>query len=148
MFAQRLTVAAAAALILLSIAACSPEAGPTLTAPEAFEKSQVGQLTLIDIRRPDEWRQTGVADGALRINMVHPQGVTGFVQQVAAELDGQRDTPIGLVCRTGNRTTHMQKALQEAGFTQVYNIKEGMVGSAAGPGWIARGLPVEPCKTC
>lgn len=148
MFAQRLTVAAAAALILLSISACSPEAGPTLTASEAFEKAQVGQLTLIDIRRPDEWRQTGIAEGALRINMVHPQGVTGFVQQVGAELDGQRDTPIGLVCRTGNRTTHMQKALQEAGFTQVYNIKEGMVGSAAGPGWIARGLPVEPCKTC
>jgi len=148
MFAQRLTVAAAAALILLSISACSTESGPTLTAPEAFEKAQTGQLTLIDIRRPDEWRQTGVAPDALRINMVHPQGVTGFVQQVGAELEGQRDTPIGIICRTGNRTTHMQKALQEAGFTQVYNIKEGMVGSGAGPGWIARGLPVEPCKTC
>ncbi|MDP3420494.1 MAG: rhodanese-like domain-containing protein [Thiobacillus sp.] len=148
MFAQRLTVAAAAALTLLSISACSTESGPTLTAPEAFEKHQNGQLTLIDIRRPDEWRKTGVADGALRINMVHPQGASGFVQQVSAELDGQRDTPIGLICRTGNRTTHMQKALREAGFTQVYNIKEGMVGSGAGPGWVARGLPVEPCKTC
>jgi len=148
MFAQRLTVAATAALILLSISACSTESGPTLTAPEAFEKHQAGQLTLIDIRRPDEWRQTGVADGALRINMVHPQGVTGFVGQVAAEVGGDRNAPIGLVCRTGNRTTHMQKALQEAGFTQIYNIKEGMVGSGAGPGWIARGLPVEACKTC
>lgn len=148
MFVPRLIFAAAAALTLLSLGACSTESGPTLTAPEAFAQAQAGQLTLIDIRRPDEWRQTGVAEGAMRINMVHPQGGPGFVRQVAAELNGKRDTPIGIICRTGNRTTHMQKALQEAGFTQVYNIKEGMVGSGAGPGWIARGLPVEPCRTC
>jgi rhodanese-related sulfurtransferase len=145
---QRLTVAATAALLLLSISACSRDSGPALTAPEAFAHAQAGQLTLIDIRRPDEWRQTGVARDALRINMVHPQGASGFVQQVAAEVGGDRNTPIGLICRTGNRTTHMQRALREAGFTQVYNIREGMAGSAAGPGWIARGLPVEPCKTC
>ena len=138
----------AIALLAFSLTACSTESGPTLSAPEAHEKARAGELTLIDIRRPDEWRQTGVAEGALRINMVHPQGVPGFVRQVGAELDGKRDTPIGLICRTGNRTTHMQRALQEAGYTNVYHIPEGMVGSGAGPGWIARGLPVEPCKTC
>ncbi len=42
----------------------------------------------------------------------------------------------------------MQKALQEAGFTRVYNIKEGMAGCGAGPGWIARGLPVEARAHC
>lgn len=148
MSVHRLSVAAAAAFMLLSINACSRETGPTLSAPAAHQQAQAGQLTLIDIRRPDEWRQTGVAAGAVRINMVHPQGPSGFVQQVAAEVGGDKDAPIGLICRTGNRTTQMQRALQEAGFTRVYNIQEGMVGSAAGPGWIARGLPVEPCKTC
>ncbi len=147
MFAQRQTVVAAT-LMLLSIAACSPESGPTLTAPDAHAQAQAGQLTLIDIRRPDEWRQTGVAAGALRINMAHPQGGSGFVQQVAAELDGDRDAPIGIICRTGNRTTRMQQTLREAGFTRVYNIREGMVGSSAGPGWIARGLPVKACPSC
>lgn len=144
----RLFATAASALMLLSITACSGESGPALTAPEAFAQAQAGKLTLIDIRRPDEWRQTGVAKDALRINMAHPQGTSGFVQQVAAELGGKRDTPIGLICRTGNRTTHMQRALRDAGFTQVYNVREGMAGSAAGPGWIARGLPVEACPTC
>ena len=148
MFAQRLSVTAAAVLMLLSINACSRESGPTLAAPEAYAQAQAGQLTLIDIRRPDEWRQTGVARDAVRINMAHPQGPAGFVQQVTAEVGGDKNAPVGLICRTGNRTTHMQRALQEAGFTQVYNIKEGMVGSGAGPGWIARGLPVEPCRTC
>jgi rhodanese-related sulfurtransferase len=148
MLVQRLFVAAAAALMLLSINACSRDSGPTLTAPDAYAQAQAGKLTLIDIRRPDEWRQTGVAKDALRINMAHPQGTAGFVGQVAAEVDGNRNAPIGLICRTGNRTTQMQQALREAGFTQVYNIKEGMAGSGAGPGWIARGLPVEPCTHC
>jgi rhodanese-related sulfurtransferase len=139
---------AAAALMLLSISACSQDSGPNLSAPDAYTQTQAGQLTLIDIRRPDEWRQTGVAQDALRINMAHPQGAAGFVPQVAAEVDGDKNAPIGLICRTGNRSTHMQQALRQAGFTQVYNIKEGMVGSSAGPGWIKRGLPVEPCPTC
>lgn len=139
---------AAAALMLLSISACSQDGGPELSAPDAYAQAQAGQLTLIDIRRPDEWRQTGVARDALRINMAHPQGAAGFVQQVAAEVDGDRNAPIGLICRTGNRSTHMQQALRQAGFTRVYNIKEGMVGSSAGPGWIKRGLPVAPCPTC
>ena len=148
MFVQRLSVAAAAALMLLSINACSRVSGPTLAAPDAYAQAQAGKLTLIDIRRPDEWRQTGVARDALRINMVHPQGDAGFVRQVEAELGGNRTAPIGLICRTGNRTTRMQQVLREAGFTQVYNIREGMAGSSTGPGWIARGLPVTPCPSC
>jgi rhodanese-related sulfurtransferase len=148
MLVQRLSVAASTALLLLSVNACSHESPPTLSAPEAYAQTQSGELTLIDIRRPDEWRQTGVAQGAIRVNMLHPQGPQGFVRQVLAEVDGNMDAPIGLICRTGNRTTHMHKVLQDAGFTQVVNVKEGMVGSAAGPGWLARGLPVEACRTC
>lgn len=148
MLAQRISIVAAAALMLLSVNACSRDSGATLSAPDAYAQAQAGALTLIDIRRPDEWRQTGVARDALRINMAHPQGAAGFVGQVASEVGGDRNAPIGLICRTGNRTTQMQRALREAGFTRVYNIREGMAGSSAGPGWIARGLPVEACQRC
>ena len=148
MFANRFSIAAAAALMLLSINACSRDSGPTLAAPDAYAQAQAGTLTLIDIRRPDEWKQTGVAKDALQINMAHPQGEAGFVAQVTTELGGDRNAPIGLICRTGNRTTQMQRLLTEAGFTQVYNVKEGMAGSAAGPGWIARGLPLQACERC
>ncbi len=99
---------------------------------------------MIDIRRPEEWRQTGVAQGAQRIDMRRPD----FAQAVLQSVHGDPNAPIGIICRTGNRTTHMQKAMQEAGFTQVYNIREGMAGSGAGPGWIHRGLPVESCERC
>ena len=57
------------------------------------------------------------------------------------------NAPIALICRTGNRTTQVQRYLQSQGFTNVYNVKEGMAGSGAGPGWLKRGLPVETCTT-
>ena len=139
---------AAGAVLLISLSGCAQESGPSVAAPEAWSQAQAGQLTLIDIRRPDEWKQTGVAKGALEINMAHPQGAAGFVKQVEAELGGDKHAPVGLICRTGNRTTQMQKVLTDAGFTNVVHIKEGMAGSGAGPGWLARGLPTEPCKTC
>lgn len=148
MFAQRLYALPIATLMLLSLCAHAAEPGPNLSAPEAFALAESGRMTLIDIRRPEEWRQTGVAKDAKRINMEHPEGLIAFLRQIAREVKGDGNAPIGLICRTGNRTTYIQEVMREVGFTQVYNIKEGMVGSAAGPGWIARGLPVEPCQTC
>ena len=134
--------------MLLSLGVWSAEPGPNLSAPDAHALAESGKLTLIDIRRPEEWRQTGVAKDAKRINMEHPDGLIGFLREVAREVKGDANAPIGLICRTGNRTTQIQKVMQEIGFTNVYNVKEGMIGSAAGPGWKTRGLPVEPCPSC
>lgn len=142
----RLPAAALAALFLLT--ACSSQARPELTASEAQQGAAAGSLTLIDIRTPGEWRQTGVPQGAKRIDMRQPGGPKAFVAAVEQAVGGDKDAPLALICRTGNRSGVMQGALREAGFTQVYNVREGMAGSGAGPGWIRRGLPVEPCPTC
>ena len=115
-----------------------------LSAPEAHRLAAEGDLTLIDIRTPEEWRHTGVASGARLVNMVHPGGTEGFVRDILAQVDGDPDAPIGLICRTGNRTTHVQRVLASHGFSRIYNITEGMAGSSAGPGWIERGLPMDP----
>lgn len=135
-------------VMLWTIEACSRDGGPTLSAPDAYAKAQAGELILIDVRHPDEWRQTGVVKGALRIDMTNAQGEAGFVQQVATDLGGKKHVPIGLLSLAGNRGANAQLVLRDAGFTQVYNIKEGMMGNGAGPGWIARGLPVERCPDC
>jgi rhodanese-related sulfurtransferase len=132
------------AAILLALSA---RAEPDLSAPEAAARAQSGKLILIDIRTPPEWKETGVARGARQVNMIHPQGAKGFTDQLMSELKGDKNTPIALICRTGNRTTQVQRYLQSVGFTQVYNVKEGMAGSAAGPGWLKRGLPVDGCTT-
>ncbi len=130
---------------ILALLTASAHAEPDLGAPEAAARAQSGKLTLIDIRTPPEWKETGVARGAKQVNMLHPQGAKGFVDQLLGEVKGDRNAPIALICRTGNRTTQVQRYLQSVGFTQVYNVKEGMAGSGAGPGWIKHGLPVEPC---
>jgi rhodanese-related sulfurtransferase len=125
-------------------AACARESVPSLAAPEALERARAGNLTIVDIRRPEEWRQTGVAEGAARIDMRHP----AFANEVLARVGGDKNAPIALICRTGNRTSQMRAVLKDQGFTKVYHIGEGMAGSGEGPGWIRRGLPVEPCVRC
>lgn len=125
-----------------------PAAAQEIAAPEAFEAARAGKLTLIDIRTPPEWKQTGVAPGAALINMLHPQGAPGFLAEVLQKVGGDRTARIALICRTGNRTSQVQKFLQAQGFTNVLNVSEGMAGSRAGPGWLARRLPVDSCSAC
>jgi rhodanese-related sulfurtransferase len=136
------------AALLLVLAGCSVQSGPELSAPDALGRAEAGKLTIIDIRTPQEWRQTGIGKGAQRLDMHHPGGPDGFVADVLARVGGDKSAPIGLICRTGNRSGQMQRLLLDKGFTHVFNVREGMVGSSAGPGWIKRGLPVEPCTRC
>ncbi len=135
-----------AAALLFGAALAQADAG--LGPVAAHDQAQAGQLTLIDIRTPAEWRDTGVPEGAVRIEMKRPGGPGGFVEEVLTQVKGNRDAPIALICRSGNRSGQMQQALTAMGFTQVYSVDEGMGGSRVGPGWIRRGLPVVPCKGC
>lgn len=132
-----------AAMLALPLAAGNGHAGPDLSAPDAFAAASAGKVRLIDIRTPQEWRQTGVAPGAGRVDF--HRGPEVLLSSVLQIVGGDRNAPIALICRTGNRTTQVARYLEAQGFTRIYNIKEGMAGSAAGPGWLRRGLPVEPC---
>ncbi len=134
--------------VALLLVACVAQAGGILTAPQAQDQVKAGTITLIDIRTPEEWRQTGVAAGAVPINMLSPKPPQGFLEALLVQVKGNRDAPIALICRTGNRSTQLQRFLEEQGFSRVYNVKEGMAGSMAGPGWINRGLPVDSCRQC
>lgn len=133
--------------LVLSLCVAMPAwATPDLTAPEALAAAQKGELQLIDIRTPVEWRETGTAPGAGRVDFYRgPQHVLQYIDQLT---NGNKNAPIALICRTGNRTTQLQKYLQSQGYTQVINVKEGMKGSTAGPGWLKRGLPVDACNAC
>lgn len=124
------------------------EDNSNLTPNEAYEMVQTGEATLIDIRHPQEWQRTGVAKGALRVEMVAPQMAGEFAQRVRKAIGGKTDKPIILICRTGHRTSLMQAALTQLGFEHVYHVSGGMMGRIGAPGWIAKGLPVEPCTQC
>jgi rhodanese-related sulfurtransferase len=112
--------------------------GQAIDAAEAQRRVAAGDLTLVDIRRPDEWADTGSGTGAMRLDMRDDD----FVASLMAAVNGNRDAPIALICARGVRSARLANRLSEAGFTQIINVPEGMSGSSAGPGWIARGLPV------
>ena len=129
-----------AAFLVVLLGALSARAEPDLTAPQAFERAKEGHLLIIDIRTPEEWRETGVIPGARRADFY--QGPSALLKSVLDMVDGNRNAPIALVCHSGSRTIQAQKFLQAQGFTQVYNLREGMAG------WLKRPLPVEPCPRC
>lgn len=111
---------------------------PRLTPAQAFAKAQAGEIVLVDIRTPREWRLTGVAVGAVAIDMRREDFLTALEQH----LGGRRDTPVALICARGVRSGRMTLALAAAGVVNVMDVPEGMLGSASGPGWIAGNLPV------
>jgi rhodanese-related sulfurtransferase len=120
----------------------------TISAPDALAALRKGEVVLVDIRQPEEWKQTGVADGARLIPMRHPEGGQGFVRDLLAATKGDRTAPVALICRTGNRSGATAKALADLGFTNILDVSEGMAGSGGGPGWIKRELPMVRCPVC
>lgn len=116
----------------------SPQPADVVAAPSAQDKAARGDAVLVDIRRPEEWHQTGMPVDAIGITLEDP----AFVDKVAETLSGDLTKPLMLICRTGGRTLRALHLLRDRGFQSVTHVGEGMAGSAHGPGWIARGLPV------
>lgn len=104
-----------------------------------------GRVLIVDIRTPEEWAQTGVPAGAALASLTQGPGQVraSFPSDVGTLIGGALDKPVALICRTGVRSAFARRLLLEQGFTAVLDIAEGVVGSAFGPGWLARGLAVE-----
>ena len=116
----------------------------------AHSLAQAGQLMIIDVRRPSEWRRTGIPDGSVPISLQHfSRKVRGeFFGDVLAAVQGDKNQSIALICASGGRSAWALELLEEAGFTRVYDISEGMFGNGNGLGWLARKLPVAVCDAC
>lgn len=94
-------------------------------------------VPVIDIRRPEEWRETGVVQGSQRLTFVDANGRVrpGFLQTLTERYSATQ--PLVLICRTGNRTDALARHLvEQMGYTQVYNVRDGITE------WIRKGLPI------
>ncbi len=131
-------------LTVATVTACSGAmasvaASGKMSAPDVLAAARKGEIVLVDIRTRGEWLQSGLAEPALAISMHE----AGFIRKLADALGGDRTRPVAIICAVGGRTNHMSQVLRTAGFTNVQDVSEGMFGSAAGPGWLKRGLPVK-----
>lgn len=131
MFALLVVLAAS-----LGFSACSKP--PYENLDNAQLKTLIEQgVPLYDVRRPEEWKQTGVVEGSRLLTWVDGSGRVqpGFFENLAAE--APKDKPVAIICRTGNRTSQLARELMEKhGYTKVYNVKDGITG------WLASGQPV------
>ncbi|MGB5871631.1 MAG: rhodanese-like domain-containing protein, partial [Albidovulum sp.] len=118
----------------------APVSVDAITPQQALEGLRDGKLMLVDIRRPDEWRSTGIATGARLIDM----RADDFFAQVEHATGGDKSMPIALICARGVRSYKTAARLKTAGYKVVLDVSEGMLGTGDGAGWIAAGLPMSP----
>lgn len=111
------------------------------------------EAVFIDVRSEWEYLFVGHPKGALLIPWVdgpnwerNPEFVAHVKRATSV------DRPVVLICRSGNRSRDAGKALEEAGFTKVYNVEHGFEGDLNEAhqrgklnGWRFEGLPWEQC---
>ena len=105
--------------------------------PNDFIDAQENGGIVIDIRREEEWKETGILQGSNTITAftkdgnIHPDFPKKFF-----DLINDIDVPILLYCRTGNRTGILGQALiDQIGQTNVSHLSQGIVG------WKKKGFP-------
>jgi rhodanese-related sulfurtransferase len=102
------------------------EAGKEIDRSEARQLIEDG-AQLVDVRADHEW-EAGRIPGATHLPLAE-------LAARAGEID--RERPVVLYCRGGNRSTMAAAALAEAGYDAM-KLSEGIVG------WEEGELPVEP----
>lgn len=136
-------------LTLLVAFSASAQTGK-ISADKALKQAQEGEITIVDIRLPVEWKKTGLPETAVGISLQDEKFKprAGFVDDLLKLVDGDRSRPIALICATGARSAYAEKLLAANGFTNLHDITEGMLGGPNGQGWTKRNLPTSPCVTC
>ena len=121
------------------VAAMAQTPSPVLLAREAHDAAKAGRLLLIDIRTQAEWADTGVPQGAIRLDAES----AGFEVRLAGLRLDNPGKRITLIDRTGGLATSVQQKLSLRGWRNLAVVRGGMLGEA---GWLAEKLPVDPYR--
>jgi len=103
---------------------------------DAFEKLMVKGYPVIDIRTPQEWQQTGIIRGAHKMMFFAPNGqpdLAGWFFKLGHLVKDKKE-PILIYCAHASRTKALGEGLEQMGFENVYELKDGIEN-----GWIKAG---------
>ena len=95
-------------------------------------------VPIYDVRRPEEWYQTGVIEGSQLLTFVDANGRVQerFLSRFTADVG--KNEPVILICRTGSRTSTLARHLvEELGYTNVFNVDDGITR------WLRENRPVQ-----
>jgi rhodanese-related sulfurtransferase len=87
---------------------------------------ELANIQLVDCREPYEW-EAGRVEGAVHIPLNDIMSGAG--------VDLSKDTPIVVICRSGNRSELATMMFQARGF-EAHNLEGGIEA------WVADGLPI------
>ena len=99
------------------------------------------KIPVVDIRTPDEWKETGLLKGSIPITFFNERGdydVEAFLNELNQKVDTTK--PFALICRVGSRTKILSPFLSAKFGYKVTNLIGGMVFAKA------KSLPITPYK--
>lgn len=96
---------------------------------EEFQKAIDNKVgVLVDIRTPEEFAE-GHLPGSVNVNF-KKRTFKSFISKF------DKNTPVLIYCRSGNRSGKAEKAMRALGFKEVYDLKGGFKG------WKAANMPI------
>lgn len=115
--------------------------------PQSVQAMTDQGALIIDVRTPEEWKQTGLIPGSHPLTFFDSEGNSDPQQWLneMRKLKTKDDQPVVLVCRSGKRSAAVAQFLdQKAGMTNIYNLNNGITG------WRSSGHPTRSCEggTC
>lgn len=103
---------------------------PTISVRRLAELADQGDLDLIDVRTPAEFRQTHARPARnAPLDALDPDNVM-------QARNGSADQPLYVICQSGNRSTKACERFVAAGHTNIVNVEGGTSA------WDRAGLPV------
>ena len=113
---------------------------------------------LIDVRSPEEWQETGIADLSLidrEAKTISWKRFTPFVHQNDKFLDElsasvpDKKAHLFFICKSGGRSLQAANSAKEAGYQYCYNVNDGFEGNMFNKnlistninGWMNSNLP-------
>jgi rhodanese-related sulfurtransferase len=106
-----------------------------LSARETHDAARAGTILLLDVRTPEEWRDTGLPQGAIALDAETP-GLEVRLAGLRLDHPGKR---IALIDRSGALSSSLRDKLAGRGWREIVTVRGGMLGPG---GWLAEKLPV------
>ncbi|TVP71931.1 MAG: rhodanese-like domain-containing protein [Rhodobacteraceae bacterium] len=116
------------------------------TAQPTVAQIETADVLLVDIRRPEEWLETGVLPGAVLLTYEHFETPDAFIAALGPHL--KPDQPVALICRTGSRTSRAAPALAARLDVPVIDLGGGMFRLMADGYRGVRPIADQGCAIC
>ena len=113
---------------------------------ESYNLYQSGAL-IIDVRNKSEWKETGIIPKSKLVPMLtHARTLRNdFIDNLISTIGEDKSIKVGIICRSGGRSSATVSMLKDKGYKNIYNMSEGLVGDGEKTGWISRGYPIIGC---